>query len=165
MAIKTIIHLSTGDKFTCSLDENTRLTKNLQVHEVANNLAVEEVKLEIYPKSWLLFEMFQFIRDKRGKAITVTSGHRTPTFNASLKDASPKSLHLKTYALDIIIPYDEQEPVVNWVYLFTLQHGLIGGVNRYPDRMHIDVAEDEFGYKDFVIRNKKTGAVHYRPYK
>lgn len=166
MQIKTKIHLSTGDSFTTMLDGDLHLTKNLQVYEVANNQASEELKLEIFPKSWLLFEMFQFIRDHYGKAITVTSGYRTKTFNALPRvGGSSNSLHLKCLALDIVIPYNQQVDIVNWIYLFTVQHNLIGGCNRYPDRMHIDVAEDLFGYKDYVIRDKTLDKTILRTYR
>ncbi len=165
MGIKTIIHLASGDSFTCQLEENLHLTKNLQVWEVANNKAVdEEIKLEIWPKSWLLFELFQFVRDKYGKSITVNSGYRTKKYNASLPTASKNSLHLLLYALDIDIPYKEQPKFIDWVYLFCIQHGVAGGVNRYERYMHMDVAENEFGYKDFVIRDYTKKTRQYRPY-
>ncbi len=163
MGIKTIIHLASGDSFTCELDGNMKLTKNLRVSEVANNEAKEDIKLEIYPLSWKCFELFQFCRDHRGKAITVNSNYRTPTYNAAC-GGDKNSLHLKGYAIDISIPYEEQEPFIDWVYLFTLKEGLTGGVNRYEKFFHMDVAENEFGYKDFVIRDYTKKTRQYRPY-
>ena len=163
MSITTRIHLQTGDTFICQLKEDLHLTKNLQVWEVANNKAVdEEIKLEIWPKSWLLFELFQFVRDKYGKSITVNSGYRTKKYNASLPTASKNSLHLVLYALDLDIPYKEQPKFIDWVYLFCIQHGVIGGVNRYERYMHIDIAEDQLGHDKFVIRDYTTGITSFR---
>ncbi len=160
--IKTRIHLKTGDSFLCQLEENLQLTKNLQVWEVANNKATDDIKLEIYPDSWLLFELFQFIRDMYGKAITVSSGYRTKAFNDTLPTASKNSLHLELYALDIDIAYKLQPMFIDWVYLFCIKHGRIGGVNRYAKYMHIDIAEDKLGNKKFVIRDYTTGTTSYK---
>ena len=162
MNIITRIHLKTGESFMCELDENMHLAKNLQVYEVANREAADEVKLEIYPKSWVLFEMFQFIRDKRGKATGVNSGYRTKAYNDLLPTASKNSLHLKLYALDIKVPYKEQPEIIEWIFLFSVKNNLVCGVNRYPTYMHIDVAEDEFGHDKFVIRDKTKDTTTYR---
>ena len=163
--IKTKIHTQSGDCFICELDKDMHLTKNLQVWEVANNEAKDEIKLEIYPKSWILFDLFQFLRDRWCKAITVNSGYRTAAYNASLPGAAKNSLHLKDYALDLAIPYKHHDFFIDLVYFYTIKHNLIGGVNRYPDYLHIDIAENEFGYSDFVIRDKTKDTVTLRPYK
>ena len=47
-------------------------------------------------------------------------------------------------------------------YLFCIQHGAIGGVNRYERYMHIDIAEDQLGHDKFVIRDYTTGITSFR---
>lgn len=62
----------------------------------------------------------------------------------------------------------QPEWIDEWYEISKREH-FIGGVNRYPEYMHIDDNEDKFGHDKFVIRDytrMKNGkpTIEYRKY-
>ena len=53
----------------------------------------------------------EVLRELWGKPIVVTSGYRCTEHNVWVK-GSPKSLHMRGQAADIVVPFEEQEAVV-----------------------------------------------------
>lgn len=82
-----------------------------------------------------LIEVLEDLRSHFGKAITINSGHRCPTYNSEVGGA-PRSVHLTGKAADIVIsnchPYDVQK------YLKEKYHGKYG-IGSYSTFTHIDV--------------------------
>lgn len=86
--------------------------------------------------------LLQCIREHFGKAVTITSGYRTPTHNAKV-GGSKSSQHLLGRAADIRVQGVSVEDVA--AYAESLMPGW-GGVGRYP--------------KDAAHPRRKTGWVH-----
>ena len=72
--------------------------------------------------------LLQCIREHFGKAVTITSGYRTPTHNAKV-GGSKSSQHLLGRAADIQVAGTSVEDVAS--YAESLLHNW-GGVGRYP---------------------------------
>lgn len=152
--ILTKIVFDSGHSVVTPLSLKTQITKNFAVWELANKQAKEDVKLVITPDAFIFLRRIQKLRDRIGKPINLSSAYRTKSFNDSLPNASKNSLHLDLRAIDAIkIPYKEQDLYIGIWYEFAKEEGFVGGVNRYPDRLHIDDGEDKFGYKQFVVRD------------
>lgn len=131
-----------------------RLVKHFSLEEMANNRAIEKVKLVITPELVTFAQMIQELRFWYGKPMNVTSWYRTKSFN-SLCGGSPNSAHLDGRAVDIIIQEcDYYELTEAWENI-CLEHNCIGGVNYYYNRMHFTNYENKFGHKSFVVRDKR----------
>lgn len=79
-------------------DGDKYLTKNFQVHEFRCNDGSNEIKIDMK-----LVRYLQQIRDWAGASITINSGYRTPSHNASPSvGGAPNSLHLYGKAADIV---------------------------------------------------------------
>lgn len=165
--VRTRIVFPSGEGYIIDLPEKKKIAKNFCVWEVANRKAKEDIKLVITWDMMRFVTRMQMLRDKMG-VMNLTSLYRTKTYNLSC-GGSHNSLHLKGRACDMTKEYHKQPEWIDEWYEISKREGFIGGVNRYPDRMHIDDNEDYYGYKDFVIRdytrmvgNKPT--VTYRKY-
>ncbi|WP_392419420.1 YcbK family protein [Capnocytophaga canis] len=94
--------------------------------------ALENVKL--------LAKELQVLRDFTGKKITINSGYRSKTYNATLKGASPKSQHLLGKAADIVVegmtPKQVAETIENLIKEGKMKQGGIGVYNTFT---HYDI--------------------------
>lgn len=91
-------------RFSKSRQGDNLVTKNFQVKEFACNDGTDEVFIDVD----LVFKL-QEIRDRFGKPVIITSGYRTPSYNARIGGAS-SSYHTQGRAIDFYIkgvkPYD-----------------------------------------------------------
>ncbi len=85
--VVTFSYVEDGDKY---------LTKNFKVREFRCKDGSNEIKIDME-----LVRYLQQIRDWAGASITINSGYRTPSHNASV-DGAPNSMHLEGKAADII---------------------------------------------------------------
>jgi len=80
-----------------STQGNTKLSTNFTVREFACKDGSDKVLIDLD-----LVAILQKIRDSLGAAITITSGYRTATYNASIGGAT-NSYHIQGMAADIVV--------------------------------------------------------------
>lgn len=155
--IKSRIILPTGTFLTTELDSSFYILPNFNVGELANNLAKDDIKFEIpLQLSWTFLTMMQIVRDKKG-SMTVNSGYRTESFNASLKYADPKSAHLHMCALDEGKKgqsLSDRKDITTYFKNLCREFGVIGAINWYTNGQHYEIGSDLwYGNTEFVIRD------------
>jgi hypothetical protein len=132
-----------------------QITKNFAVWEVANKKAPEAIKLILSPGLYFHYSLLQKLRDWYGKPMNVTSGYRSPKFNANLPSANKNSSHLRGMATDVSLPGLTEEQYKNfaqkWREICDVA-GVIGGVTYYNWGIHFDCDSDiAFGSKSFRV--------------
>jgi uncharacterized protein YcbK (DUF882 family) len=101
-----------------------------------------------YPRQWrqdraaILAVTFEDIRELLGGTpLTVTSGYRTPTYNARLEGAAVKSQHVEGRAIDFTDP--KLTPRRVFLAIREAQRAgelpLLGGLGLYRTFVHFDV--------------------------
>ena len=93
-----------------------------------------------------LVDILEAIRVHFGRPVTVTSGYRTVSYNAGLKNSSKKSQHCNGLAADIKV--EGHTPLEVYDYACSLL-GDHGGVGIYNTFVHVDVRADKsrFDYR------------------
>ena len=109
--------------FSLARDGNTALAPHFRVREFRCKDGSDEILVDE-----ALVLLLQCIREHFGKAVTITSGYRTPTHNAKV-GGSKSSQHLLGRAADIQVAGTSVEDVAS--YAESLLHNW-GGVGRYP---------------------------------
>lgn len=87
-----------------------------------------------------LVDILEAIRVHFGRPVTITSGYRTVSYNASLKNSSKKSQHCNGLAADIKVAGISPAAVADYAEQLLGSHG---GVGRYSTFTHIDVRADK----------------------
>lgn len=87
-----------------------------------------------------LVDILEAIRVHFGRTVTITSGYRTVSYNASLKNSSKKSQHCNGLAADIKVAGVSPAAVADYAEQLLGSHG---GVGRYSTFTHIDVRADK----------------------
>lgn len=113
-----------------SSDGTTKLSSNFTVSEFACNDGSAPVFV-----APALVEVLQKIRTKFGKAVTITSGYRTPTYNTKVGGVS-NSQHVLGTAADIVVSGVTSATVA--AYVETLLPNS-GGIGIYSSFTHVDV--------------------------
>lgn len=142
---------TTGTK---TLDGSTKIAQNFVLSELANTKAAEDVKWIWNNDVEKHTKMLQDLRNRIG-VITVTSWYRTPSFNKSVGGAS-NSLHLRALATDCWwknLNNGQYKRIETEWRRICEQYGVIGGINRYTNGVHLSSREDLFGYHEFVVRD------------
>lgn len=134
-----------------------RLVEHFTLAEMCNKEAKEDVKLVITSEVVEFAQMMEKLRKWYNKPMTVNSWFRTANYNRLCGGAS-NSLHLDGLACDISLPnltdLQFEHFRDKWKSICE-QHKKIGGINRYRWGLHFDCKENKFGYKDFVVRDKR----------
>lgn len=93
-----------------------------------------------------LVDILEAIRVHFGRPVTITSGYRTVSYNASLKNSSKKSQHCNGLAADIQV--EGHTPLEVYDYACSLL-GDHGGVGIYNTFVHVDVraVKSRFDYR------------------
>ena len=93
-----------------------------------------------------LVDILEAIRVHFGRPVTVTSGYRTVSYNAGLKNSSKKSQHCNGLAADIQV--EGHTPLEVYDYACSLL-GDHGGVGIYNTFVHVDVraSKSRFDYR------------------
>src|SRR5699024_1821344 len=91
-----------------------------------------------------LVDILEAIRVHFGRPVTVTSGYRTVSYNAGLKNSSKKSQHCNGLAADIKVEGHTPKEVYNYACQLLGDHG---GVGLYSWGVHIDVRADKSRWK------------------
>lgn len=93
-----------------------------------------------------LVDILEAIRVHFGRPVTVTSGYRTVSYNASIKNSSKKSQHCNGLAADIQVEGHTPLEVYNYACSLLGDHG---GVGIYNTFVHVDVraSKSRFDYR------------------
>ena len=110
-------------QYSLAKDGNRKLAPDFKVREFRCKDGSDEILVDE-----ALVLLLQCIREHFGKAVTITSGYRTPAHNAKV-GGSKSSQHLLGRAADIQVASTSVEDVA--AYAESLLHSW-GGVGRYP---------------------------------
>lgn len=83
-----------------------------------------------------LLTLLERIRAHVGKPIHVNSGYRSPEYNATLKNASPRSQHCNGKAADIWVEGVTPKQIAEIAECYL---GSSGGIGIYKNFTHVDV--------------------------
>lgn len=83
-----------------------------------------------------LLKLLENIRNFTGKAVHINSGYRSPEYNKTIKNASPKSQHCEGKAADIWIEGVTPAKVAEIAECYL---GSSGGIGVYSTFTHVDV--------------------------
>ena len=132
-----------------SVNVDGKLVENFTINEMANNKAVEQIKLVLTPAVTLHCLMMQELRKWYGKPMKVNSWYRTKKYNSSLKGADPHSCHLDGIATDIDFPVITELQIQHFIEKWKeicKKYGVIGGVSIEPGWLHFDSNNDPKRY-------------------
>lgn len=113
---------------------NVNLSTNFKVKEFKCNDGSDVVF--VAPE---LVQILQSIRNHFGKAITINSGYRTPTYNKKVGGSS-NSQHCLGTACDIVVKGVTPKQVATYAETLLKNRG---GIGIYPTFTHIDVRESK----------------------
>lgn len=91
-----------------------------------------------------LVDILEAIRVHFGRPVKVTSGYRTVSYNASIKNSSKKSQHCNGLAADIQVEGHTPVEVYNYACSLLGDHG---GVGIYNTFVHVDVRASKSRWK------------------
>ena len=93
-----------------------------------------------------LVDILEAIRVHFGRPVTITSGYRTVSYNAGLKNSSKKSQHCNGLAADIKVEGHTPKEVYDYACSLLGDHG---GVGIYNTFVHVDVraSKSRFDYR------------------
>lgn len=91
-----------------------------------------------------LVEVLEAVRTHFGAPVTVTSGYRTVSYNATVENSSKTSQHCNGLAADIKVAGVSPAAVADYAEQLLGSHG---GVGRYGTFTHIDVRADKSRWK------------------
>lgn len=121
--------------YSLKSEGSRQITEHFRVYEFACTDGSDPVFI-----STALVEILENIRVHFGAPLHINSGYRTVSYNASVKDSSPKSQHCSGLAADIWV--EGHTPAEVYAYAETLL-GNHGGLGIYNTFVHIDVRADK----------------------
>ena len=128
-----------------SKSKDAKLSTNFTVKEFASHDGADTVLIDDK-----LVNILQKVRDHFRKPVTVSSGFRTATYNASIGGSS-KSYHVKGQAADIKVK--GVNPVIVGMYVESLNAGGIGLYSYYDGGfVHVDTREIKYRWL-CVVKN------------
>ena len=83
-----------------------------------------------------LLTLLENIRNHVGKPVHLSSGYRSPEYNATLKNASPRSQHCNGKAADIWVEGVTPKQIADIAECYL---GSSGGIGIYKTFTHVDV--------------------------
>lgn len=117
--------------YSLAKDGTKQITSNFKVREFACKDGSDVIFV-----SDELVKVLQQIRDHFGKAVTINSGYRTPTYNKKIGGAT-YSQHMYGTAADIVVSGVKPSDV----YAYANSILKAGGVGKYDTFTHVDVRE------------------------
>lgn len=121
--------------YSLKAEGSRQITEHFRVYEFACKDGSDVVFI-----STALVEILENIRVHFGAAVTVTSGYRTVSYNATVENSSKTSQHCNGLAADIKVAGVSPAAVADYAEQLLGSHG---GVGRYGTFTHIDVRADK----------------------
>ena len=121
--------------YSLKAEGSRQITEHFRVYEFACSDGSDVVFI-----STALVEILENIRVHFGAAVTVTSGYRTVSYNATVENSSKTSRHCNGLAADIKVAGVSPAAVADYAEQLLGSHG---GVGRYSTFTHIDVRADK----------------------
>ena len=121
--------------YSLKAEGSRQITEHFRVYEFACSDGSDVVFI-----STALVEILENIRVHFGAAVTVTSGYRTVSYNATVENSSKTSQHCNGLAADIKVAGVNPAAVADYAEQLLGDHG---GVGRYGAFTHIDVRADK----------------------
>lgn len=125
--------------YSLKAEGSRQITEHFRVYEFACTDGSDPVFI-----STALVEILENIRVHFGAAVTVTSGYRTVSYNATVENSSKTSQHCNGLAADIKVAGVSPAAVADYAEQLLGSHG---GVGRYGSFTHIDVRADKSRWK------------------
>ena len=125
--------------YSLKSEGSRQITEHFRVYEFACKDGSDVVFI-----STALVEILENIRVHFGAAVTVTSGYRTVSYNATVENSSKTSQHCNGLAADIKVAGVSPAAVADYAEQLLGSHG---GVGRYGTFTHIDVRADKSRWK------------------
>ena len=125
--------------YSLKAEGSRQITEHFRVYEFACTDGSDPVFI-----STALVEILENIRVHFGAAVTVTSGYRTVSYNATVENSSKTSQHCNGLAADIKVAGVSPAAVADYAEQLLGSHG---GVGRYGTFTHIDVRADKSRWK------------------
>ena len=125
--------------YSLKAEGSRQITEHFRVYEFACKDGSDVVFI-----STALVEILENIRVHFGAAVTVTSGYRTVSYNATVENSSKSSQHCNGLAADIKVAGVSPAAVADYAEQLLGSHG---GVGRYGTFTHIDVRADKSRWK------------------
>ena len=125
--------------YSLKAEGSRQITDHFRVYEFACTDGSDPVFI-----STALVEILENIRVHFGAAVTVTSGYRTVSYNATVENSSKTSQHCNGLAADIKVAGVSPAAVADYAEQLLGSHG---GVGRYGTFTHIDVRADKSRWK------------------
>lgn len=133
-----------------------QITKHFRLSEFVNTL--DGNRIAINERFFPFVNMLEEFRRWYGRPMVITSGYRTPIFNAKV-GGDPRSLHLLALAADFRLPAEYQgytrqrknefmNNIKNrWFYQCDIE-GIPGSVVLYDNIVHLDYRTDKRYFSD-----------------
>ena len=125
--------------YSLKAEGSRQITDHFRVYEFACSDGSDVVFV-----SQALVEILENIRVHFGAAVTVTSGYRTVSYNATVENSSKTSQHCNGLAADIKVAGVNPAAVADYAEQLLGDHG---GVGRYGTFTHVDVRADKSRWK------------------
>lgn len=127
--------------YSLKAEGSRQITEHFRVYEFACSDGSDVVFI-----STALVEILENIRVHFGAAVTVTSGYRTVSYNATVENSSKTSQHCNGLAADIQVEGHTPLEVYNYACSLLGDHG---GVGIYNTFVHVDVraTKSRFDYR------------------
>jgi hypothetical protein len=140
--------------YSLSKDGNKKLSTNFTVREFACKDGSDKILIDSE-----LVEVLQKIREHFGKAITINSAYRNPTYNKKIGGVS-NSQHTKGTATDIVVSGVSPLEIAQYAeYIMPNK----GGIGQYNDFVHIDVRANRARWTNFGKEKSVSGFYGYSP--
>lgn len=125
--------------YSLKAEGSRQITEHFRVYEFACSDGSDVVFI-----STALVEILENIRVHFGAAVTVTSGYRTVSYNATVENSSKTSQHCNGLAADIKVAGVAPAAVADYAEQLLGDHG---GVGRYKTFTHVDVRANKSRWK------------------
>lgn len=126
--------------YSYSAGAETRLSPHFRVREFhSKNDSSDIVKVDEK-----LLRLLENIRNFTGKPVHINSGYRSPEYNATLKNASPRSQHCEGKAADIWVSGVSPARIAEIAECYL---GSSGGIGIYKTFTHVDVRKSRARWK------------------
>lgn len=126
--------------YSYSAGAETRLSPHFRVREFhSKNDSSDIVKVDEK-----LLRLLENIRNHTGKPVHINSGYRSPEYNATLKNASPRSQHCEGKAADIWVSGESPARIAEIAECYL---GNSGGIGIYTTFTHVDARKTRARWK------------------